>query len=175
LRSRGRAAEGWEAGLVDRRVSSHQLRYSASERCQAPAAAYNNAPPAPDISILLAAAAGRTSANHPSLAAAAAPPPPSSLATQRETLLRDVIFEHRALQLQAYNKAYRDMQRSRSKSLSRRRSFSITAECNYKGARNCSPGGPRSVHRGNRETQPPRRGRPPVKYRPGERILKLRV
>lgn len=30
--------------------------------------------------------------------------------------------------------------RSRSKSLSRRRSFSITAECNYKGARNCSPG-----------------------------------
>lgn len=41
--------------------------------------------------------------------------------------------------------------RSRSKSLSRGRSFSITAECNYKGARNCGPGvlPPR---RGNRET-----------------------
>lgn len=41
--------------------------------------------------------------------------------------------------------------RSRSKSLSRRRSFSITVERNYKGARNCSPRAPR-VHRENRET-----------------------
>lgn len=58
-----------------------------------------------------------------------------------------------------------------SKSLSRRRSFSITAWRNYKGARNCSPGAYRSPRK-SRNAPSRRDVRPSIKYRPGKWILK---
>lgn len=65
--------------------------------------------------------------------------------SQRRTLLGDAIFDiERCDYRRTGVSGYAARARSRSKSLSRRRSFSITAWRNYKGARNCSPGAHRS-------------------------------